>query len=110
MPTITNPRDRLRLQIGDTNVSQPLFSDDELDTFLAERDNVVLMAAADACAILATRFAGNYDFKWKDGTFNRSQMAEMYAERAKELRGLAAQTDATGLPLWSFPPACWLEF
>lgn len=85
MPIITAPRDRLRLQIGDTT-SPNLFSDDELDTLLSERNDEIVLAAADACDILATRFATNYDFKWKDGSFNRSQMAKMYADRAKELR------------------------
>jgi len=52
--TTTNPstRDKLRLKIGDTNTSHPIFEDEELDMILAD-DSEVLLAAASACRIIA---------------------------------------------------------
>lgn len=52
--TTTNPstRDKLRLKIGDTNTSHPIFEDAELDMIL-EEDSEVLLAAASACRIIA---------------------------------------------------------
>lgn len=86
---ITTTLDQVRLQIGDTDADRALFNDDELEHLLSERAGNVLQTAADACDILATRFARDFDFKWKDGAFSRSQMAQMYAERAKSLRARA---------------------
>lgn len=106
MPIITLPLDRLRLQIGDT-AAPTLFTDDELNTLLSERDNNILLAGADACDILSTRFAGDFDFKWKDGSFNRSQKAKQYADLAVTLRARAA---AAAGPSFYFPPVCPMEF
>jgi hypothetical protein len=100
---ITAPRDRLRLQIGDTDITSAIFTDDELDTFLTERDDNILLAAADACDAAAAKFSRGFDFKWKDGTFSRSQIVTHYKELAKALRARAASDGA--LPIWSFPPA-----
>lgn len=83
---ITTTLDQVRLHLGDTDETRPLFNDDELEFLLSERGDNVLLTAADACDILATRFARDYDFRWKDSAFNRSQMAQMYAARAKALR------------------------
>lgn len=81
------PRDRLRLELGDTNVANPLFSDAELDQLLAEVDGAILLAAANACDILATRYAGDFDFGTReDKRFSRSQKSKMYAARADRLR------------------------
>ena len=87
---ITTDRDILRLEIGDTNPDRPLFADDELDVFLARYPGRVLVAAADACDSLAIRFARDFDFKWKDQSFSRSQMSARYAALAKDLRKRAA--------------------
>ena len=109
--TITTTRDQVRLLIGDTDSTRPILFDDELDLFLTQRADNVLLAAADACDAAAAKFARDYDFKWKDGTFNRSQMVKYYSDLATTLRTRAAQTDETGLPLWCFPPApCPLDF
>lgn len=50
--TSPTDRDRLRLKIGDTNTSHPIFEDEELDMILAD-DSEVLLAAASACRIIA---------------------------------------------------------
>ncbi len=89
-----SPRDRLRLQIGDTDVSAPLFTDDELDAFLDEQNGSLLLAAAEACDVLATRFAFEFDFDALDQkSFKKSQRARAYADRAVALRE-RAQSEA----------------
>jgi hypothetical protein len=95
---ITEPRDILRLKIGDRDATDPLFGNDELDVFLAESNGNVLYAAAEACESLARRFARDFDFKWKDQSFSRSQMAKAYRDQAKDLR---AQAAAGGGAPWS---------
>ena len=92
---ITTPLDELRLHIGDTDPDRLLFIDDEANYLLNQRAGNVLLAAADACDMLATRFARDYDFEWQGagesarGKFSRSQMAAMYASRATALRNRA---------------------
>lgn len=99
---ITTTRDKVRLEIGDTDATRKLFYDDEIDVKLAARADNVLLTAADLCDILATRLARDFDFQWKDGQFSRSQAAKMYAERAVALRARAASDGA--VPLYGFPP------
>jgi hypothetical protein len=83
---LATPLAQVRLEIGDTDSTRPLLQDEEIQVKLGLRASDVLATAADLCEILATRFAGDYDFKWKDGAFNRSQRAKAYADRAKDLR------------------------
>ena len=82
--------DRVRLEIGDTDTANPLFTDTEINTILAERASDVFLTAADLCDILATRFAADFDFKWKDGEFKKGTRSGNYADRAKALRARAA--------------------
>lgn len=87
---ITSTRDKLRLQIGDTESDSYLFTDDELDYFLTERADNVLLAAADACESLARRFARRFDFESDNQSFKRSQMSKQYAALAADLRSRAS--------------------
>lgn len=93
-------RDRLRLEISDTELRAPLFTDDELDVLLEENSGRPLAAAAAACEILARRFAMKADLwvKAKDSEVRRtySGMAKTYADLAKDLR--ARVQTATGAP------------
>lgn len=83
-------RDAVRLEIGDTDSDAPLYSDDELDYFLEQRGDAVLLAAADACEALARRFARRFDFKSDNQDFKRSQQSAAYRQLAKDLRDRAA--------------------
>lgn len=93
MPT-TALRNKVRLYIGDTDVTRQLFTDAEIDLVIDDPEGAngnALVAAADCCDILATRFAREHDFEWEGsqnarGKFNRSQMSKMYADRAKQFR------------------------
>lgn len=77
--------DKLRIEIGGAALTDQLFTEDELSYFLDTHPSV-LAAAAAACDVLATRFASDFDFKWKDQAFTRSQRSKMFAARATALR------------------------
>ncbi len=83
---ITTARDKVRLEIGDTDSSAVLVYDEELDVYLANNSDHVLKTAAAVCDALATKFARFYDFETDGQAFKRSQMVEAFTERAKQLR------------------------
>jgi len=93
------PRDRLRFELGDTDTRLPLFSDAELDELLTENDGEILLAAAAACEIMATRTAGDFDFDSLDQkSFKRSKVSAAWSARAEALRERhAAATRGGGL-------------
>ena len=92
--------DQVRLQIGDTDTDNALFTNAEIDQFLERHDDQVLPAAADACDALAARFARDFDFKWKDGEFKKGSRADRYAKLAEQLRARAGVGQpATSLPV-----------
>jgi len=87
--TITSTLDKLRLTIGDTDSTAPLFQDDELNYFLDTRSDNILLAAADACDAAAARFARAYDFSVDGQSFSRSSMVAAYRGMAAEFRNRA---------------------
>ena len=64
----TANRDRVRLEIGDTDEDRALFEDAELDDLLVQEGSV-LLAAAHACEALAVRFARDFDFTADGASF-----------------------------------------
>ena len=86
VPPLT-PIDQVRLEIGDENLEDPLFTDAQIQYKLDGRAGVVLLTAADLCEILARRYAKDYDFSSAARmSFKRSQKSTQYAALAKELR------------------------
>jgi hypothetical protein len=78
--------EQFRLEIGDEG-ENALFTIEQVEHLLDVRDGNVLAAAADACDILATRFAKEFDFaSAARQQFRRSQKAEAYERRAKAIR------------------------
>lgn len=82
----TADRNRLRLLIGDTDASRPLFEDAELDDLLSQEGDSINGSAAAACEILAIRYSRDFDFSADGASFSKSQVAKMYSERARLLR------------------------
>ena len=87
--SVTTALAKTRLEIGDTDSSAALFTDEELDVYLDNRSDNVLLAAADACDALASRFARAYDFETDGQSFKRGSMSGMWAARAVALRARA---------------------
>jgi hypothetical protein len=77
----------VRLEIGDEEGPAQLFSPEQIEHFLGIHGGEVLAASAHACDVLATRFAGEYDFSSAARQqFRRSQKSEAYERRAKAIR------------------------
>ena len=86
----TTDRGRVRLQIGDTdtvNADRQLFTDAEIDAFLALNTSIVKLAAADALeAIAANQLMVLKVMKNMDVTTDGSKVADSFRELAKDLR------------------------
>jgi len=102
MPAITNPRDLVRLEIGDTT-ADALFTDDEIAVYVANRQEVyssggtvtnITLAAADLCDVLATRFARGFKFSEDGQSFDPGERSGFYAARAKDLRARSGSGSA----------------
>lgn len=81
--------ERVRMKLGDTDSTSPLFTDEEINSQLGESPDIVV-ATAELCDILARRFARAYDFAEDGQSFSRSQMSKQYAQLGKELRQRSA--------------------
>jgi len=91
---ITAARDKLRLELGDTNSESYIFNDEELDFWLTEEADDYLAACLRACDAAARKFARAYDFETDGQSYKRSQMAKAFADRAAALRAQGVSTSA----------------
>lgn len=97
-------RDQVRLLVGDTDASDQLLLDTEIDQFLADRtltgedpDAVnVVAAAADAAGAICARFARGFTFGEDGQFFNRSERVEHYRRLESDLR---RRSGGTSVPL-----------
>ena len=88
----TADRDRIRLEIGDTDENRILFQDAELDDFLSQEGNSILGTAARACETLAVRFARDFTFSADGASFQKGNITQMFMAQAKRLRRQARAT------------------
>ena len=88
----TADRDRVRLEIGDTDEDRILFQDAELDDFLAQEGNSLLGASARACETLAVKFARDFTFSADGASFQKGSVTQMFMAQAKRLRRQARAT------------------
>jgi hypothetical protein len=87
---ITTARDKVRLELGDTDPTAILFYDEEIDVYLATRGQAVLITAADLCDAAATKFARAITFQTDGQTFKRETLVTAFQQRAKDLRARAS--------------------
>ena len=85
-------RDRVRLEIGDTDSDRALFQDAELDDFLSQEGNSIYGASARACETLAVKFARDFTFSADGASFQKGSVTQMYMAQAKRLRRRADAT------------------
>jgi hypothetical protein len=81
--------EQVRLEIGDLDPTNPLFTDDQIQYYIDNNGTNVLMAAADCCDALATRYASNIDFTTDTLAVKKFQRAEFMGKRAGILRDRA---------------------
>ena len=90
---ITSDADKLRLAIGDTDSTNYVFNDDEMDVFLTESTAAAQKLAAVEAGIL--KMAREYDFETDGQKFWRSQMSAQLRALAKDLRAQGVVTAAS---------------
>jgi len=84
---LTTPLDRVREKIGDVDMTDPLLTDTEIETYIAAWPGNVEMAAAEAAEAIAARFARDFNFQSAPGqVFNRSERVAHYMDLAARLR------------------------
>lgn len=84
--TLDTNLEKVRLEIGDTDSTDPQFTDAEINYFLDAAGNVVVDAAIKACEALVAKYSREYDFETDQQKFSRSQRAKAYKDLAAELR------------------------
>lgn len=86
--TVSNftTRDQVRLKIGDTDMTDPLLSDAEIDVCLAAWPTNVDLAASVAAEAVAARFSRGYNFSTDGQVFNRRERVQHYMDLARALR------------------------
>lgn len=93
---ISTDLDRVRLMVGDTDVDDPLLTDDEIGVFVDGRQIAVYgsddtvtnipAAAADAAEAIAAKFARDFNFAEDGQRFDRAQKFGHYTALAQKLR------------------------
>lgn len=103
--TLSTDRDKVRLLIGDTDSTDPLLYDDEVDACLAQRVVVTTSggttynlpaAAADACGAIAAKFARDFSFGEDGQRFDRAQRVGHYMALEQTLR---ARQGGSSMPI-----------
>jgi len=83
---ITTDRDKVRLKIGDTDMSDPILQDDEIDAALVAWPANLDLAAADSAEAIAAKYSRGFNFSTDGQTFNRRERVVHYMDLAKTLR------------------------
>ena len=112
-PRLTLDRDRMRLDLGDTQEPQPLLQDEELDVLLGDyaldadlepSDDEIrqarLVATAKAADIIAAKFARDVDTVMPEQRVGLSQRYQQYRALAKSLREDARRIGAVRAVRW----------
>jgi hypothetical protein len=92
--TLTTDRDKVRMLVGDTDDTDPLLYDDEVDACLGMRAVVttsgtthnVIAAAADCAGAIAAKFAREFNFAEDGQNFQRAQRVGHYQALEQSLR------------------------
>lgn len=89
----TSAKDRVRLEIGDTDAAAALLQDEEIEHNLSEEGNDELRAAARCCEQISRFFLRKADTRLgRSLELRYSTMAKQYAEMACDLRKRAIGT------------------
>lgn len=101
--------DTVRLLIGDVDLSNRLFTDDQVQGFLDVEGGSVKRAAAQALDTMASsEVLVSKVIKSQDLSTDGAKVADALRRHAAVLRTQADVADSTGssgLPVWSFPEA-----
>lgn len=85
---------KTRRLLGDTDSTDPLLTDEEINFFISEADSNVYSAAASAALAIQAKFAREaVDTKVESVSVSYSKRAEAYASLARDLEAKAADED-----------------
>lgn len=87
--SLATDKDRVRLYIGDTDTSNQLFSDEEIEALLTVNDDDVFETSAQLAESLAAKYARYNTLKIDSFSINYKERADQYSELAKRLRASA---------------------
>lgn len=90
-----NAKDSVRFLIGDTDPTDPLLNDQEIQSFLSTYNNVPLNAAVRCCEAIMAKFSRMCDEKVGGVSINFSQKRKLYEEMRTDLRRRIAIEGAT---------------
>ena len=85
----SSDKDAVRFEVGDTDLTDQLLSDEEINFSIASEGNA-LSASARCCEALSRKFARKADFTLGPQSVRASQRSKAYADLGKELRKKAA--------------------
>jgi hypothetical protein len=86
---LTTTRGQVRLRIGDTNSSDPLLTDAEIDYSITQRTGV-LQSAIECVRVILAKIARDIDRSGAQVQSSRSQKTQHYRDLLKDLQAEAA--------------------
>lgn len=90
--------DEVRLEIGDTDITDAMLQDEEIEHYLTLESNAVLAASARAAAAIAGKFARLTSTQEGDVKVEAQQMYEHYREMAASLSDRVLTESGTAVP------------
>ena len=81
---LANDKDKVRFLVGDTNTSDQLVTDEEIEWALT--NDTIYSAAATVAESIGSKFARKADKTVDDLSISYSQISKAYMDKAKELR------------------------
>jgi hypothetical protein len=98
-PTLSSDLDKVRLYLGDTTESSPLYTDEEI-TALLEIENGALLTAASLADSLAAKYSRSVSFSVEGLSISNSTKTENYRTLAQRLRAQAGDSvGSLGTPI-----------
>lgn len=82
----TNKKNQVRLMIGDTNTSDQLIQDEEIEFYLLQNSDEVITSAVDCCEAIAAEFSRQADTTNGALSVKASQRAKAYLVLAERVR------------------------
>jgi len=97
--TLPTDRDKVRLLIGDTNNDVLLMEDEEIEFLLTNNNSALYLTAADACEIIAAKFARDVNYRFSTLWQDAGDAYEHYMALAEKHRKTAdsSETVPSGL-------------
>jgi len=99
-PSLPTDKDKVRFRTGDTDETDQLLQDEEINYLLSETTNV-LLAASRAAKAIAAKFARQADKSVGSLSISLSQKAQAYMALAADLEKRALTSSA--FPTWQEP-------